>query len=351
MKLSHLRDLALCCICFVFVAFSVSAQANKGSKADNEEMRAVYEGFQTLMKQVTKKDGADEKSKAVRDKNFALVAKAKDSLQQIFDSRREVLSRRPADLTGALKIISEGLSTHKKMFEKKGTVDATVATTGESSSLYAEILPKTQTILILLRCLDIVTSNSSEIISLLQSSNNATPVDQNTVEAIWNRFEPAVRYSPDDVQNLAKMLFIEPTKSKFEDKPNIPSYYIFHLFHDIVEKLQTAVNELNQAAFLRALEDVARGMQNLATDLDHTAKSDQTAKNTREFYVSARDRINFYIDFIQKRKKEWSEYFSTLIAIEKQAIKAIKECLEIKKDQSIFDQVEMNKNVENDASL
>ena len=184
-----------------------------------------------------------------------------------------------------------------------------------------------------------MSSNTIGIIKELTQKDSTKPITQGDAEELFNKLEPMVRYLPENTQNILKMIFIEASKTKFEERPNIPSYYTFHLMKNILDNIEKICKNLNQATFLRSFENATYAMQKLLTDLDASAKSDQTAKNVAPFFESAKKTVMSQMDFIQKREKEWKEYISAVTTVLEQVKKALNEAVETKKDQTIFNSV------------
>ena len=146
-----------------------------------------------------------------------------------------------------------------------------------------------------------------------------------------------VKYLHKNTQEMVKSAFIDAVKTRFEDKPNIPSYYFFHLMQNILERFEKTSNDMNPSAFNRKFENAVYSMQKLLDDLDNLTKSDQVAKNVVPLLSCAKRTQLFQRDFIQKKWKEWKEYLAALETVTKQVKEVLKRQLEMEKDQSIFD--------------
>ena len=331
MNIRRLQMVTLCSLC---LTMGVCASVSEPNAQNNAELLKQFETF------LKNKDSSETPEKAhkeiVKDKNFQLIEKFRDDLRKIFDSRGEILAKRPADFKLAIGYIERSLGQQ----QDKENFDPLRNSVSKISDQYDKIMPKIQGLLILLRCLDVIASNTCGIIEPLQQRDSTKPLTQHDAEFLWNNFEPAVKYSPDELINLTKLLFIDASKSKFEGKPNIPSYYFFHLMSNIFERLKEFSETLGQASFFRAFEDASHSIEGVLSNLDHVAKSDQTAKNILPFLEESR-KSNFALrDFVKKREKEWKEYITTLLTTAGEVLNTIKGVMAAEKDQAIFNYVD-----------
>ncbi len=327
-----LRLVIICCFLCLF---------NAHGKDATQKNSELLQQFETFLKAKAKEKDKPEipAPKSIKDKNFEIIEKSTDNIKKIFESRADVLSKRPSDYRLAMDCISKSISERQNMFQNKETIEGTKTAILEICNQYEEIIPYMQNLIILLRCIDIMSSNTIGIIKELTQKDSTKPITQSDAEELFNKLEPMVRYLPENTQSMLKMIFIEASKTKFEERPNIPSYYTFHLMKNILDNIEKICKNLNQATFLRSFENATYAMQKLLTDLDASAKSDQTAKNVAPFFESAKKTVMSQMDFIQKREKEWKEYISAVTTVLEQVKKALNEAVETKKDQTIFNSV------------
>ena len=322
----------------LFCASLAFSQSSKKAEASEE-----YKQFQEFMKFKEQADGEkaqDSKDEKVFDrKNFSIIESVRNSLREELENRRDVLSGRPADFKMAIDMISKAVPERKAMFHESNSVESAEKAIKAINDAYDEILPKIQELVIFLRCFDMISDNVSGIIETLQELDNIKILTQKDAENLWNKIEPALRYSSEPLQLAVKNIFIDAAKSNFEDKPNIPSYYAFHLMSNILSNLKEKHEKLNQAAFLRSFENAIYPLQKLISDFDVAIKSDQTPKNTITFFENAKKTTMSQLDFLQKRSKEWKEYISSLETLINRTCDIVSDCLKSEKDQSIFDHV------------
>ena len=325
-----LRFVVICCLSCLFNVFG---------KDVTQKNFELLQQFETFLKTKGKNKSEMPSHKTVKDKNFEIIEKSIDNIKKIFESNPDILSKRPSDYRLAMDCISKSIYERQNMFQDKEIIEGAKTAVLETCNQYEEIIPHIQNLIILLRCVDTISSNTIRIVKELTQKDSTKPITQSDAEELFNKLAPMVRYLPENTQNMLKMIFIEASKTKFEERPNIPSYYMFHLMKNILDNIEKIFKNLNQTTFLRSFENATYTMQKLLTDLDLSAKSDQTAKNVASFFESAKKTVMSQMDFIQKREKEWKEYISAVTMLLEQVKKALNEAVETKKDQTIFDNV------------
>lgn len=278
----------------------------------------------------------------IMDKNFSIVDGVRDELRRIFDAYPDILTLHPSKDKSAIECISSSISERKIVFQdvmaqSPDVVEKAIISLLEILNGYEDILPHMYDMVVLLRCLDTITGSNSGIIEALKNRHNTIPLISIDAEEIYDKIEPMVKYLHENTKAIVKSAFVDAVKTRFEDKPNIPSYYFFHLMKNILDRLEKTAKDMNQSTFNRRFENAIYSMQKLLDDLDNSAKSDQVAKNVIPLLNGAKRTLLFQRDFVQKKGKEWKEYFATLETVTKQVKEVLKRGIEIEKDQSIFD--------------
>ena len=318
-------------ICF-FVG--LTTLDGKDFEKGNFELLQQFETFLKNRKQ--NNDTNSTPKKKTIDKNFELIDNFKDKINKILESHPDILTKRPEDFKLAIDCLAKSISERKNLLQDKDIAEATEKSISEIAKQYEEIIANIQGIIILLRCTDLIL-NEGNIMGLLKQHNNAGPLTSNDATNLLNKLAPMTKYLPDTAKSMITSIFIDASKTKFEERPNIPSYYTFQLLKNIYDALKKIENNMNKTTFNRSFENAIFSMKKLLSDLENLTKSDQIAKNIIPFYEGAKKNLILQMDFIQKREKEWKEYLATLELISKQIKGAIKEIIEAKKDQTIFD--------------
>ena len=325
-----------------FVNTDILRQKGDGKRVEEKNAEMLKQFAKFLRENETKNTETEEVMPRIMDKNFRIIDGARDELEKIFDHYSEILILCPEEDKSTIECISSSIFERKIVFQdvmaqSPDVVERAIIALIEILKGYEETIPHIQDVVVLLRCLDIITGGNSAIMETLKNRNNIIPLMYNDAEEIYDKIEPMLRYSDEITKVMVKSAFIDATKTRFEDKPNIPSYYVFHLMQNILEKLEKTAKDMNQSTFNRRFENAVYSMQKLLDDLDNSMKSDQVAKNIVPLLNGAKKTLLFQRDFIQKKAKEWKEYLATLETVTKQVKDVLKKAIEVEKDQSIFD--------------
>lgn len=318
------------------------AESRPQIENQNSEMVKQFAEFLEARTQTGTK-GAEVKPK-VRDKNFDIIDAGRDELRQIFDSYQEILDHCPSDFKLAIDCISNSIFERKiifqnVMFQSSEMVDKAISALSEILNEYNNIFPQIYNTVILLRCANIIVEANPGIVENLHNKDSITPLTQNDAEEMYEKIEPMIKYSNEGTKAMIKSIFINAVKNRFEEKPNIPSYYAFHLIKNILDMLDKTEKDMKQATFNRSFENAVYSMQKLSDELNNFLKSDQIAKNIMPFMNGAKKTLTSQIDFIQKKAREWREYMATLEIATRQVKDILKQIIEADKDQSIFDNI------------
>lgn len=312
-------------------------------KNKNSEMLKQFARFLEQSEQIDTK--TQKTAPRIRDKNFGIIDGGSDELRKIFDSHPEVLIQHPDDFKLVIACISNSIFERKAifqdvMFQPSEIVDKAVTALSGILGEYTDIIPQIRALVMLLRCTDVISGTNPSIIDALRNKDNTVPLISSDAEEVYSKIKPMIKYSPERMQAMMKSLFFDAVKTRFEDKPNIPSYYIFHLMNNILEKLEKTEKDMKKPTFNRSFENAIYTMQKLLGDMDNFAKSDQVAKNMVPFLDGARKTMISQVDLIQKIAKGWQEYLMTLEVVTRQVKNTLKRIIETEKDQSIFDNVD-----------
>ena len=191
-----------------------------------------------------------------------------------------------------------------------------------------------------MKCIDIIIDDNIGIIPFLKRCNHKNPVEKNVATSIINTLEPMRKFLPESSQNMITSIFLEASKSKFEDRQNIPSYYCFHVLSNILCYMEKTYKNINASAFYRSFENSNYSLQKLLIEFDSIANSDETAQNILPLIEDAKKSLMMQMDFLKKCLREWKEYIQNIENLYKQIKDVIKKTLEADKDQSIFDEVD-----------
>ena len=355
----HIAQKFIVCLCLTFGSSAIATEPSehdlanpdieqqKGDKKQTEDKNAeMLEQFAKFLKQNEAKNAeGEEATPRIIDKNFRIIDASRDELRKIFDHYPEILTSRPKEDNSAIECISNSIFERKTVFQdvlaqSPDVVEKAIMALIEIVNGYEDITPRIDDTVVLLRCLDSMTWVNSNIMVALKNRNSTIPLMNTDAEEIYSKIAPMIRYSRESTMAMVKSVFTDAVKTKFEDKPNIPSYYVFHLMQNIVDKLDKISKDTKQATFNRNFENAIYSLQKLLDDLTVSMKSDQIAKNVIPLLDGAKRTLLFQKDFIQKKAKEWKEYLATLETVINQVKEVLKKTIEIEKDQSIFEHMQ-----------
>lgn len=352
----HAVQKLIICLCFAFgksavisasyghdlVNTDISQRKGDTKRIEDKNAEMLQQFAKFLRENETQNSETAEVLPKIIDKNFSIIDGVRDELQEIFYAYPDVLTRHPNKDKSAIACISSSIFERKIAFQdvmaqSPDVVEKTIIDLGDIVKGYEDITSHIYDTIVLLRCLDTITGDDSGIIETLKNMYNTRPLMSIDAEEIYGKIEPMVKYYNENTKAMVKSAFVDAVKTRFEDKPNIPSYYFFHLMQTILERLERTGKDMNGPTFNRRFENAIYSMQKLLNDLDNSTKSDQVARNVTPLLNGAKRTLLFQKDFIQKKAKEWKEYLATLEILTKQVKEVLKRGIEIEKDQSIFD--------------
>lgn len=326
--------------CIYPICYNLAIGNSDTEKPDlsNTEILKQFEIFLNNKKQ--DKTTKAEPAKQVKDKNFELIEQLQDDLQKIFNTSWDTLAKKPTDISIELKCILDFIRGHKDIGQTKEAMESIEKAISEFLEQFQDITNKIQVCLALLRTLDLTTDKTFGIIDILKKMDNAKPIATNAAESISNNVGPMLRYYPETLQNRIRTMFTGASKTNFDNRPNVPSYYLIHLFSIISEQLQKLQVGKAPALFCRIFEETVYQMQKLIEDIGREAKSDQSAPNVIPFLENEKKTVTLLLDSVKKTSKEWKEYISTISTVDKDVRERITEFIKVEKDQSIFEYVD-----------
>ena len=334
MKVLTAYKFVVCCCLFCSAIYC---------KDFSEENKEILQQFEIFLKEKEKQHETDlTAEKKIVDRNFLLIDNFQEQTRKLLENRREVLLQNPEDFRLALDCIANSIREKKNLCQEKQLIESAIRPILEIKDLYERIITHINDIIIMIKCIDIIIDDNIGIIAFLKRCNHKNPVEKNVVNSILNTIEPMRKFLPENSQNMITSIFLEASKSKYEDRQNIPSYYCFHVLSNILNCMEKIYKNINATAFYRSFENANYSAQKLLTDLNNIATSDETARNILPLIDDAKKNLMSQMDFLKKRSREWKEYIQNIENIYKQVKSAIKKIIEEDKDQSIFDDVESN---------
>ena len=329
--LNTYKFVVCCCLCCQVLYSKDSADENK----------EILKKFEIFLKEHEKKSKTDlVEDEKIEDPNFLIVSDFQEQVRKVLENRREILMRNPEDFRLALDCIINSIREKKNICKEKSLIESAVKAISEIKNLYEQIITHINDIIIIMKCIDIIIDDNIGIIPFLKRCNHKNPVEKNVATSIINTLEPMRKFLPESSQNMITSIFLEASKSKFEDRQNIPSYYCFHVLSNILYYMEKIYKNINVSAFYRSFENSNYSLQKLLIEFDSIANSDETARNILPLIEDAKKSLMPHMDFLKKCSREWKEYIQNIENVYKQIKDVIKKTLEADKDQSIFDEID-----------
>ena len=235
-----------CCLC-------CQALYSKDFTNGNKEILKKFEIF--LQEHENKNKTALVEENKIEDSNFLIVSNFQEQVRKVLENRREILMRNPEDFRLALDCIINSIREKQNICKEKSLIENAVKTISEIKDLYEQIITYINDIIIIMKCIDIIIDDNIGIIPFLKRCNHKNPVEKNVATSIINTLEPMRKFLPESSQNMITSIFLEASKSKFEDRQNIPSYYCFHVLSNILCYMEKTYKSINASAFYRSFEN------------------------------------------------------------------------------------------------
>lgn len=295
------------------------------------------------IKTETKKDKVEQK---IRDGNFSIIFEMRDKLQEIFDNNHETLSQRPnAEMVPLLDLIKSFTTEYEDFVSEKAVVEGISDSINQLSKSYIKFYTDILNVITLFKITDILTSSQIGIIDKIETMDHAKPISQaEAIEILEPSLDPIKRYSSDAVRKLVNDIIAISSKSSFEDKPNIPSYFLFNTLNCASKMLSTKYESLilSQKPFSREFESLIYAFEKLVEELAYLEKADKTAPNTIAFFAGFKKSISDSLSELKKISKSWDSYFEAIKSLNNQLTKIIESALSSKKDLKILDYLPEN---------
>ena len=337
--------LILCCLTLISGALADNSGNNESIKNEISELRTIISKLSPEA-MLSPENKSEKPEKKINDDNFKIISEMKDKLQEVLDNNRETLSQRPnAEIESLSDIVKIFISGYEKFVSDKTIVESISESIDKLSESYIKFYSDVRDVITLFKIIDILTSRKTGLIDKIKDMDNAKPISQSDViKILESSFELIKRYSTDSVQKLVNDAIATTSKSSFEDKPNIPSYFIFNILDCFTKMLSMKYESLimNQKPFAREFESLTYNIEKLIEDLAFIEKSDKTAPNTVGFFINLRNSVSDGLLELKKISKSWNAYFGDVNSLNDQLAKIIKSKLFSEKDLKIFDYLSQN---------
>lgn len=329
--------------CFLgTIIFTTNVNCNL-TLSENEAtlLRSILEKSEQSQEKTTK----EPEKTSVKDSNFKIIMKVRDEVTECLKSRHEVLTQKPDWPQKTLHTILNCLCSHEyyeDVINNAALFDNIEKSMLDVDKSYSKFFEKMKSMIDIFRMVDYLTKADRKFFETFQNLNNSEIQPENRItEELNNLLSPLIQYAAEPTKDLIHNFIVKSTKTKFDNKPKIPSYVIFGILECVKNVLADQSESFTtiKKQFARDIEAVIDNVNALIKEVKELQKSNKIAQNTVIYLKCFAECLSKINKLNQDAKNNFHEYGEKISTLSSELNKVITSCLDTPKDQKIFDSV------------
>ncbi|MDR0942371.1 MAG: hypothetical protein LBM19_02010 [Holosporales bacterium] len=313
------------------------------------ELKSLLQGKNKKQEKPRKDKKPQEAEQTIVDQNFKLLEETGDRISELLGDQ----PLRSCGFEGASDLLTvvKNFALSDKSVD---TPDELLESTAKLEDLLPEFANELKKSSLLLSFTKLAVSSPRGLIKIVQKEPYAKPLTQSQAQNILENFTWQLReYVSDEEAKILNDLITLIIRSPFENKPTIPSYFIFTMFSCLARSLQNNIESIEKInrIFSRSFDSVNNDLTKLTEDLDSIEKSDKTAPNTIQFITGKKKAIQDALLLLRKIIKEKRDSINEITRLLKETLKELNALLAAPKPQEIFDHVGENQDTDENREL
>jgi hypothetical protein len=159
---------------------------------------------------------------------------------------------------------------------------------------------------------------------------------------ILTPIHPLRKLATPDECRIIDSIVSNVASQNFDEKPNIPSYFVFNLLNTLAQLLEKTIEPIEELCktFSRDVDLLINSFKRLEEDLAANERSDKTAPNTVQYIAALKYMIQSLQAHFANIKKEDYDRTADIVKCGKDILAVLNGVVSEKKDAEIFAFVE-----------